>query len=141
MGSRQPPPSGTKPYSSASIIMLRFLVLAAASVAMASAAAQHRHPNSNQRQFQERQGFGVQGGFGAGDAFGVNAGLQVGDPLAGNNLLADVFVLWFPSKTDKGKNEGDDSTGAARSGREMTDMAFSVLDAIQNLQDKYATQE
>jgi len=126
-------------------------------VAMASAAAQHRHPNSNQRQFQERQGFGVQGGFGAGDAFGVNAGLQVGDPLAGNNLLmpivvglgvltlinilADVFVLWFPSKTDKDKNDGDDSTGAARSGREMTDMAFSVLDAIQNFQDKYATQE
>ena len=73
----------------------------------------------------------VQGGFGAGDAFGVNAGLQVGDPLAGNNLLmpivvgigvltlinilADVFVLWFPSKTDKDKNEGEDSTGAARS--------------------------
>ena len=28
-----------------------------------------------------------------------------------------------------------------RSGREITDMAFSVLDAIQNLQDKYATQE
>ena len=132
----------------------------------------------------------MQGGFGAGDAFGVNAGLQVGDPLGGSNLLmpivvglgvltfiniiADMFAWFGRNEPNKPNNDdGDDDDDARRgrsvktlyliccyniyniynvllklhnyiyyrSGREITDMAFSVLDAIQNLQDKYATQE
>merc|ERR1712117_198715 len=136
--------------------MLKFLVVAALTVAAASAAVQHRNPK-NHRQFQDRQGFGVQGGFGAGDAFGVNAGVRVGDPFGGNdlimpiivglgfltalNILTDIFALFTTG--DSPAKEPSDNIGeqqeAGRSGREFTDMALQVLDAIQSVQDKYAT--
>ena len=34
----------------------------------------------------------MQGGFGAGDAFGVNAGVRVGDPFGGNDLIMPIIV-------------------------------------------------
>merc|ERR1712117_260754 len=136
--------------------MLKFLILAAVTVAAAPAAVQHRNPK-NHRQFQDRQGFGVQGGFNAGDAFGVNAGVHAGDPFGGNdlimpiivglgfltalNILTDVFA-WFNTGESPAKDTNDTTEKpeeAGRSGREITDMTFRVLDAIQNVQDKYVT--
>merc|ERR1712018_661129 len=114
--------------------MLKFLVVAAVTMAAASAAVQHRNPK-NHRHFQDRQGFGAQGGFNAGDAFGANAGVQVGDPFGGNdlimpiivglgfltalNILTDIFAWFSPSKTPAKENSDniEDQQGTTRSGR------------------------
>ena len=77
----------------------------------------------------------MQGGFGAGDAFGVNAGLQVGDPLGGSNLLmpivvglgvltfiniiADMFAWFGRNEPNKPNNDDGDDDDDARRGRSV----------------------
>merc|ERR1712223_1859006 len=75
------------------IFRMRFgrSIVGAATVAVTSAATHPVH-HPNQRTFRERQGFGAQADFQAGDAFGVNANLNVGNPLADNQFIMPIIV-------------------------------------------------
>merc|ERR1712027_203016 len=66
-------------------------IVGAATVAVASAATHAVH-HPNQRTFHERQGFGAQADFQAGDAFGVNANVNLGNPLADNDFIMPIIV-------------------------------------------------
>jgi len=102
--------------------MLRSAIVGAATVAAVSAATHGVHHPNHQRQFQERQGFGAQANFDAGDAFGLNAGVNLGNPLTDNqffmpiivglgvlsllNIATDVLGLAFGDNDDAPKQNG-----------------------------------
>ena len=95
--------------------------------------------------------FRVNAGFGAGDAFGVNGGVHVGNPLQSNFLFPIIIGLWLLSlfnivltiitpllnKKDEAAAADDaDPADAARgfNNMDLAIMANNVMEAIEKFQ-------
>ena len=95
--------------------------------------------------------FRVNAGFGAGDAFGVNAGVQVGNPLQSNflfpiiiglgllslfNIVLTIITPLLNKKDDAAAAPADDADAAARgfNNMDLAIMANNVMEAIEKFQ-------